>query len=135
MIIAGILLFFAILIWDLITDYKKWLKQRTINHDKEGWIRGALLVPSIFCFAYAAYSEWWSLIAPALMVMFWYWLLFDGIYGLSRRESFWFTGTEDGPFDARSDNFLQHLKLWQHICIKIGGILLSTSAYILSLVL
>jgi len=41
---VAILLFFAVLIWDLISDYEKWLKERKVNHTKEGWLRATLLL-------------------------------------------------------------------------------------------
>jgi len=66
-----------------------------------------------------------------LLVAFFIWLMFYGFYTLVRGFNWWFTGSND-PDDAKTDNFLQGLKLWQHVVIKIGGLALFVTLYILT---
>ena len=68
---------------------------------------------------------------PAAMIALFIWLFFDGLYNKVRGFNWWFTGSND-PDDAKTDNFLQRLKLWQHVVIKIGGLALFVTLYILT---
>ncbi len=131
-ILCAIGCFLIVLLWDLFTDYKKWINERSINHDKEGWIRGLFLIPAIGFLCVPLWADWWFFFIPVAVVTSVYWMLFDGFYGILRKEGFWFTGTDDWD-DARSDNFLQSLSLSEHILIKVGFVTMSILAYILVL--
>lgn len=126
--ILAIILFITIVAIDVVSDYRKWLKNRRVNHAREAWIRIAFLLPCVALFSLDL--EWWWTFVPAFMVMSWYWLLFDSVYNVLRGFPVFFTGSDD-PDDALSDNLLQKLKLWQHIAIKAGGVIISTVGYIL----
>jgi hypothetical protein len=64
------------------------------------------------------------------MMAFFIWLFFDGLYNKIRGFNWWFTGSNDAD-DAKTDNFLQGLKLWQHVAIKVGGVVVTVTLYII----
>lgn len=131
-LVAAILLFAAVLSWDLATDYQKWLQTRGVFHSKEGWLRAGLLIPAGVCLmAFRDQQhvfQWWVTIEIVFLLGSWYWLLFDGIYNILRGFIFWFTGSDDKD-DAKTDNFLQSLPLWGHITVKLAGVAASTILY------
>jgi len=113
--------FFAVLAWDIITDYRKWLKQRGVAHTKEAWLRCLLLSPAIVLFTIAHLgNSWWHLVYAVVMCFFVFWIVFDGFYNVLRGFNWWYTGSDDKD-DAGTDNFLQSIPLWLHILIKLGG--------------
>jgi hypothetical protein len=126
MIVIAIILFLAVLVWDLITDYEKWLIHRSVKHGKEWWVRVAALLP---CIALFGWFRLLPLAAAAFMVAMWFWLLFDGLYNVIRGYKWWFTGSDD-PDDAKTDNLLQRLTLTQHILLKIGSCIAATILYL-----
>lgn len=130
MIWIAVISFFAILAWDVITDYRKWLKQRSVNHTDEAWLRVLLMiVPTVFfCIAHTPAFNIWVLIDVALMQLFIFWLLFDGIYNKLRGFGWWFAGSDD-PDDSVLDNFLQEYPVAGAI-LKIGGSILFITIYI-----
>lgn len=124
--ILPIAIFLTVLTVDLITDYRKWLRGKRVRHTWEAFVRVLCLVPAIILLTR---FEWYWFPVPALMVMFWYWLLFDGFYNTLRGYGWWFTGSDD-PDDAHSDNLLQELTLKQHIILKLSGCLVTAGVYI-----
>lgn len=64
------------------------------------------------------------------MVAFFMWNMFDGIYNKLRGYNWWFTGSNDGD-DAKTDNFLQSLSPLMQKVVKIGGLALFTTLYII----
>lgn len=121
MLALPIILFLTVLAWDIVTDYKKWLNNRAIPHTKEAWLRCALLIPATIGFTILhPAKDWSSLVYTLTMEFFVFWTLFDGLYGVLRREGFWYTGG-GGEGSAGTDNFLKSIPLWLHIAIKIGG--------------
>jgi len=127
---VAILLFFAVLIWDLISDYEKWLKERKVNHAKEGWLRATLLlIPTLILISAHPNKTLWPVVYTLLLEGFWYWFLFDGIYNRIRGFDFWYTGTNDKD-DAKTDNFLQSMPPWVHKVIKITAVIVATWLYI-----
>ena len=127
MVSIAIILFLLTLTIDMVIDIRKWKRENyKVNHNKK-WIRGVGLVPAVVLLSW---HNWWLLIPAIPMVLFLYWLLFDGLYNTLRRFPWFYTGTDD-PDDAKTDNFLQRLKLWQHIAVKVGGVVLFTIIYIL----
>ncbi len=130
MIWLAVISFFAILTWDIITDYRKWLKKRSVKHTDEAWLRVLLMiVPTVmFCISHTPSFDIWVLIDVALMEFFWFWLLFDGLYNKLRGFGWWFAGSDD-PDDSVLDDFLQANPVAGAI-LKIGGLLLFTSIYI-----
>lgn len=141
LIAAAFILEHLVLLWDIKADFKYWKEERPINHNNQGFKRLMLLTPSIIMYSIPLYWEinnFWlqigviSLIVSwsVFMVCFRYWLLFDGLLSNKKRFNFWSLGS-DGPEDGVTDNFLQRLKKWQHISIKVGGSLIFTTIYIL----
>ena len=122
--VVAVILFLITLAIDLKIDIAKWKIGKTVNHYKK-WIRGFGLIP---VWILASLSNLWLLLPILFLILFLYWFLFDGLYNKFRKFGWWFTGTDD-PEDSKTDNFLQKLKLWQHIAIKIGGILISGICY------
>ncbi len=128
---VAVILFTGVLTWDLLTDFRKWQNQIPVNHTREGIMRAILLLPSLFFFLfYRDPFPWWMVPVTIVMVQFWYWLLFDGIYNRLRGFNWWFTGSDDHD-DAKADDFLQSIPRWLHVFIKIAGIVISTTFYIL----
>jgi len=125
-----IILFFAVLIWDVVTDYRKFLKQRELSHSKEAWLRCLLLVPATIGFTILhPNKDWTSLVYTLLMEFFFFWTLFDGIYGILRNEGFWYTGKPGDKDNANTDDFLTSIPRWLHILIKLSGCAGSGIAY------
>lgn len=122
--IYALALFIITLIIDLYTDLRLFYKKKKVSHGRGAALRLIGLVPAIYLMGWPA----------ILMVGFWYWFLFDSLYNAFRGYSIWFTGSDDKD-DAKSDNFLQRLKLWQHIAIKLGGVVVSTAFYLWKLFL
>lgn len=125
-------LFIAILNLLLIIAVKLWHDLKyPIKHKTEWKIMAGWSIISIVCFTLASNLAWYYC-APlsGIMCAFYIWLLFDGLYNLFRGFKFWFTGSEDGPEDAKTDNFLQSIPLWLHITIKLGVTALTTFFYI-----
>lgn len=126
LVIAAIL-FLATLTIDLVIDIRKWKREDyTVNHKKK-WVRGFGLVPAAILLSW---DNWWLLIPSPGLILFLYWLLFDGLYNLLRGFGWWYMGSDDED-DAETDNFLQRLPLWAHVTIKLGGFALFTTLYIL----
>lgn len=122
-LIGGIIIFFIVLSIDLFTDLRIGDK---VNHQRGAIVRVLGLIPCLVCLIVYRPVKWW--IAPSLMC-FNYWNLFDGFYNIFRGFGWFFTGSEDGAGDAASDNFLQSIPLWAHICIKILGSLITIFLY------
>ena len=132
MIYAAIISFFAILAWDIITDYRKWLKQRGVKHTDEAWLRVLLMIaPTIlFCIAHTPAFNIWVLVNVAMMEFFLFWLLFDGFYNKIRGYGWWFAGSDDED-DAWLDNIIQAWP-WMAKIIKITGAILFVTIYIIT---
>jgi len=130
MITIAIILFLAVLFWDIYSDYNKWLSSRVVKHTKEAWLRILLLSPSIILFTCLGQNKnWTDLVYTLVMEFFIYWTFFDGFYNISRGFNFWYTGTNDKD-DAKTDNFLQSIPLWLHKTIKIGGCIVGIFLYL-----
>jgi len=115
----------------LINNYQKWIDREKVNHRKEFWLMvAAYIVPGIMFYQYTTINYILSALIIIGMIGFWFWFLFDSIYNVIRGFKMWFTGSDDKD-DAYLDNFLQSLKLWQHVAIKTGGILIFTTLYYL----
>lgn len=116
----------------LIVDHRLWKAEKPVNHSKEWKLVVLSNLPSIAMFTFCSNAPWYiSLPASSLAIAWFFWLFFDGIYNVSRGQNWWFTGTDD-PDDAKTDNFLQKLKLWQQIAIKVGGFVFFLLLYILT---
>lgn len=130
MITIAIILTLATIVYKLRNNYSRWKQEDyTINHRKEWLLLAAANIPSIVLLTISA-GVWYAVVPAALMIAFFIWLVFDGLYNLLRNYGWWYLGTDD-PDDAKTDNFLQRLKLWQHIAAKLGGLVLFTVIYIL----
>lgn len=82
-------------------------------------------------------SGWELLFAPLVstaLVAFVWWTGFDGWFNNIRRFNWWYNGTDD-PEDAKTDDILQGMELWQHIALKLGGTLIFITLYIILLIL
>lgn len=148
--IIPIFLFFVPLAIKLFKDFDDWKSGRSVNHNAEWkWVAGAEMGLSGIFFIFQKLQDSdprWHLLylIPIVggMIASWFLFLFDGIYNLLRRwyrkkrgEAFrhytwWYLGTDDDD-DATTDNILQRLKLWQHVSLKVGLIIIFTSLYII----
>lgn len=137
-ILIAIGLAIPVLVWDLVSDYKKWKKEIPVAHTREGWVRLALLLPSLFFFALPIYHDYfpnwkfflYAVLSPSALLGSYYLFFFDGIYNLLRKQKFFFPGTDD-PDDSITDDFFQKLTPLQHALTKIFLIILFTSVYYL----
>lgn len=131
--ITGILL---LIIFKAFFDQNRIEDHKKINHPLEWAIVALFCYPSIIGFVVEVQIDWYYVLLPvAGMCAFFFWLAFDGFLNKLLGHSFWFTGSEDGKDDAVTDNILQGLKLWQHISLKIGGLVLFTTIYIIMYVI
>jgi hypothetical protein len=114
----------------LIHDYRLWLRKKPVNHSLE-WVLMVLANSyPIYLFAKASTLHWiYGAILSGAMVAFFIWVVFDGLYNLVRGYHFFFTGTNDSN-DAKMDNFLQSLSLWQHVAVKVGGLGVLVGVYV-----
>lgn len=149
-IISGIVSAAIILAVKLILNLRKWDINNPIpvDHGKEWKVVAFFMVIPGLCFLYPYFptieqgNAWvfilrcfLYMIIVAGMLIFWVWNLFDGLYNVLRGQNWWFVGSDDvGKHqDAKSDDFLQSLLPWQCIAIKLGGLILFTGAYYLTL--
>lgn len=114
-LIIGLVLYFGVLGLDLYIDINKWKKGKSANHQDKGWRRSIALAPSVYLIG-------WQYI---LLMIALYWFLFDGLYNIFRNFNWWYTGSEDGKDDAKTDNLLQSLTPLQRKGIKFACILVS----------
>lgn len=130
----------AVLVWDIATDYRDIQKGKPINHSNQGFKRLMMLSIPIVLFTLGIVWTGGTLLANigiiALCVFvstggvfFRFWLFFDGLLSNKRRRDFFDLGSDD-PGDADTDNFLQGLKRWQHIALKVGGAVVFTGGYV-----
>lgn len=144
MIAIAIIIPFIIVAIKVMLNYEDHQTNRPINHPKEWRVMALCSLPAVVIFGiksslFLMPSEYLILevlytaaafAIPAAMIALFIWLFFDGLYNKVRGFNWWFTGSND-PDDAKTDNFLQRLKLWQHVVIKIGGLALFVTLYIL----
>lgn len=132
MIWLAVISFLAVLAWDVITDYRKWLIHRAVDHGAEAWLRVLLMiVPTVlFCISHTPQFDIWVLANVALMEFFTFWLLFDGLYNRIRGYGWWFAGSDDED-DAWLDNIIQAWP-WMAKIIKITGAILFVTIYIIT---
>jgi hypothetical protein len=132
-LVWGITLTLVLLIAKLVVDFNQWCDQKHINHKLEWIILAILSAAPIYFFTKISVIYWWlAAMLSGLMIAFFIWIFFDGIFNKLCGHSWWFTGSDD-PDDAKTDNFLQRLKLWQHVAIKIGGLAIMIILYILTI--
>ena len=134
MIILGVISFLIVLAIDLITDYKRWLKQRIVNHKRGAWIRAVALIPSmIFLHLGNPFHNTKPIelvVLIILMEFFVWWLIFDGCYNLLRGDNFWaIKGTT-----AALDKFQQTIGPFWTWIIKLGFSISFLIVYIITLV-
>ncbi len=121
------------LVIKLFVDFKLWKKHKSPNHPKEWALLALFCVPSIILFGKESQLDLYiSLPLSAIMIAFFIWFFFDGIYNLLRKFNWWFTGSDDKD-DAFTDNILQKLKLWQHVLIKLLPLIASITYYVITM--
>lgn len=132
MIWLAVILFFAVLAWDVVTDYRKWLKHRGVKHTDEAWLRVLLMiVPTVlFCIAHTPAFDIWVLTNVGFMQFFTFWLLFDGLYNRIRGYGWWFAGSDDADDPFLDDLIQKHPKL--AAVLKIAGAVIFITIYILT---
>ena len=139
LLIIPTVLFFAVLAWDLSTDYKKWIKQingeQYINHRWEAFVRIMIFTPVTLLLSLHHYDKFWlhadgvirdgnfwiELLVTIGMEFFVYWTLFDGIYNLLRYFDWSYTGSDEGSDDAWLDRFQRWAGPFISQSIKIIG--------------
>jgi len=132
MIWIAVILFFAILAWDVISDYRKWLIHRAVDHGAEAWLRILLMiVPTVFfCIAHTPQFDIWVLTNVGFMQFFTFWLLFDGFYNKLRGYSWWFAGSDDADDPFLDDLIQKYPKL--AAILKVAGAVIFITVYILT---
>lgn len=127
----GIFCFLVVLSIDLYTDLRL---GENIDHRRGLILRAIGLIPSLLFLTLYKGVKGWRLLASAflaaLVIGFNYLNLFDGFYNIFRDHEWFFTGSEDGSGDAKTDNFFQSIPMWLHALIKIGGSLTSILIYL-----
>lgn len=132
MIWIAVISFFAILAWDVITDYRKWLKHHSVDHGAEAWLRILLMiVPTVFfCIAHTPEFDIWVLTNVGFMQFFTFWLLFDGLYNKLRGYGWWFAGSDDQDDPFLDDLIQKYPKL--AAILKVAGAVIFITIYILT---
>jgi len=119
------------LVAKLFYDYHQWVDGVSINHKKEiRIVIAAYIIPGLMFLQHTNASNFVSALVITPMIGFWGWFLFDAGFNLMRGKNIWYTGSDDKE-DALTDDFLQQIPLWQHIFIKLSGVILFTYFYIL----
>jgi hypothetical protein len=99
--------------------------------------RFLMVLPALALFVKCSNWHWYYSIPIALaMIASAWWLLFDGFYNLIRNYKWWFTGGHQDPTepdDSRLDIFLFKLSVTQQAILKIGGVILFISIYLITL--
>lgn len=110
--IYGIAIAVITLVIDLVTDLKRWMDGRGVNHLRGAALRCIGLLPACLL------AGWW---APLMLVA--YWVLFNGILARLKGLPFWYLGTT-----SVIDRTLSRLPKWGYIALQ--GVLLITSILI-----
>lgn len=131
---AAAAIFAGVLTVSLVIDYRKFLNRyKRVGHTRGAIYRTIALSPA---WGFLTFEEWdgWTprAITAALVLFFLFWFSFDGLYNVIRGEKWFFPGSEDGREDAKTDNFLQKLKPWQRVAVKVVGVLGSIAGYLVS---
>lgn len=126
-ILIGILLFVAVLYWDVHSDAKRLSLGKTINHNKELLVRTLLLTPAIFFLTLYNFSII-HIPITIFMVGAWWWEFFDGWLNLKRDKPWRYNGSDDED-DAHTDDFLQGLRPNEQGVLKWGLIIIFTILY------
>lgn len=136
MCLLAIIYFIAFLLYESRRDYRFMAdgQYHKIKHGKRWRFRAMVLSPVVFALSfipqpYGPELLYYPLISACLVAFAW-WLLFDGLLNYSNGKGWWYTGTDDHR-DADTDNFLQLLTLREQKIVKIGGIVLFLTLYIL----
>jgi len=128
--------FIVTIIFKAFFDQNRIEDGKKIYHGWEIFITVILCLPELYGFVVAVNLAWYFVLPIAsLMMSTFYWLFFDGFLNKLRGYSIWFTGSEDGKEDAKTDNFLQKLTLKQHILVKTVPLALFILIYILMYIL
>ena len=111
---ATTLLVFVIA-WDVITDKKKYLASKVLDHTKEWWLRFALASPSIII--YAIPLCFWFILLTGPMVASVYWISFDALYNKYVLKTEWWTikGTT-----SKLDRFQQRIGWRSSLILKVA---------------
>ena len=139
--ILPILLTQVPLIGKLIYDYNLFLKRKAVNHGREWVILAILEAPVAYLFASVdsvgfSFLFLVSMLVAGLMIAFYIWLMFDGIYNLLRGEDWWFIGSPANVTgwyseDSKTEIFLRKVGITWQIIIKLCGLILFTTLYII----
>ena len=130
--IIAIAIVCAVIALKLITNYRKWLRKRPVNHGLEWVVMAALSAYPIYVFT-VKHSLPFYISGPlsAIMVMGFIWFWFDGLYNVIRGYNWWFTGTDDAD-DAKSDKLLKSMPFAAQAFVKFSALLLPTLIYVLT---
>lgn len=132
MILTAAIFFFIFLAGKLGVDYWRWKRGEAINHSHEAAITGLYLSAVSCLLAVPLYHRGVSFFFPFiycwLLTGFTWWVLFDGLFNLIRREKWSFN--EFDPTDAKLDLLQQKYK-WLPIAkiivslgLKVGYIIM-----------
>lgn len=132
-LISAIVLLVGALALFLVKDLKKWRNGIPVDHGGKTVIkRLPFQLPAAICFCIYANNLAAIPIAYIMMNFFW-WEFFDGIYNIARKKKWRFNGSfnDIGHTDAFTDKMLRKMKPLQQALLKWGLILISVFVYIL----
>lgn len=135
--VISITMFLGVLTLFLYRDLKKWSAGIPVDHGGKTVIkRLPYQLPSAIGFAFFAGEgwgiNWWGIPVAYLMMNFFWWEFFDGVYNIRRDKRWRYNGSfnDPGHTDAWTDKLLKRMKPWQQAVLKWGCIAASIFLYI-----
>jgi len=130
MIYVAIILFIAAVVICFYNNLKD-AKNGHINHTKNLMrVKVPACTPSIVFFALATEARWiWALFFSSLLVGSWFYLLFEGVWGLKVYNDPFHKSTATGKNRGFGDKVVADFPRWAYITMKILFIIVSTYFY------
>lgn len=148
-LVWGIFFTVVITLAKTFIDHNKWADQKTINHKMEWWVMFfTSWVPGYLFGLYNTdltswmqikeavqlFSFWISFVSSGLMMAFFIFNFFPGLYNKFRGFSWWFPGSKDFN-DSITEKYLKKYSPGKRKAIKLGGLAISIILYILTIIL
>ena len=129
--ILAIILIIIIVILKLWYDIYKWKQHIQIKHTKEWFIVAGASLYSIYILGnHLTVPKLLGCSLSALLIAFFIWVFFNGLYNTTRGQNWWFLG-DNTKYSSKIDKFLRKFPLWARQTIEIGLLIISITLYII----